>query len=215
MSEKDTPRRILDVAERLIAEKGIGNTSLRSIINEAGVNLAAVHYHFGSKQALVLEVFKRHLEPVNRQRLQLLDELEQQAGDAPVALEAIIRAFFQPIINLQVEQPHQMEHIMKLFGRVFVESKDTRSLIFQQFSEVVRRFTAAFCKTLPHLTLPEIILRMKFMIGAMQITMMAPVEFKSLLKTDVNLRQPGAAFEHLIKFAASGFAAPLPDLDKK
>ncbi|MCB0307606.1 MAG: helix-turn-helix transcriptional regulator, partial [Calditrichaeota bacterium] len=61
MSKSDTRERILDAAEQLIAENGIGSTSLRHIIAAAEVNLAAVHYHFGSKQALVEEVYARHI----------------------------------------------------------------------------------------------------------------------------------------------------------
>ena len=45
----DTKQKILDAAEQLIAEQGYAATSLRQIIAEAGVNLASIHYHFGSK----------------------------------------------------------------------------------------------------------------------------------------------------------------------
>ena len=71
-----TKEKILDTAERLFAEQGIGATSLRQIIGVAGVNLAAVHYHFGSKEALLEAVFARRIERVNRERLEMLDRVE-------------------------------------------------------------------------------------------------------------------------------------------
>ena len=59
MNTPDTRERLLDAAEHLFAHHGIGSTSLRSITAEAETNLASVHYHFGSKEALIEAVFAR------------------------------------------------------------------------------------------------------------------------------------------------------------
>ena len=74
----DTKDRILDAAERLFADKGYSATSLRDITQEAEVNLAAVNYHFGSKEALLTALLERRLDPVNRKRLELLDAAEAE-----------------------------------------------------------------------------------------------------------------------------------------
>ena len=71
MSATDTKQRILDVAEQMFADQGFAGTSLRSIIAAANVNLAAVHYHFKSKEALLEAVVLRRLGPLNQQRLDL------------------------------------------------------------------------------------------------------------------------------------------------
>ena len=71
MQKMDTKTRILDTAERLFAQKGFDAVSLRNIIASAKVNLAAVHYHFGSKQALVHAVIGRRLRPINGERITL------------------------------------------------------------------------------------------------------------------------------------------------
>ena len=63
MAQSETVERILDAAEQLFAERGFAETSLRLITSKAGVNLAAVNYHFGSKKALIQAVFSRFLGP--------------------------------------------------------------------------------------------------------------------------------------------------------
>ncbi|MEZ0275298.1 MAG: TetR/AcrR family transcriptional regulator, partial [Roseimicrobium sp.] len=72
-----TKRAILDAAEDLFAERGIDATSVRDITQTAGVNLGAIHYHFGSKNELIVEVFSRGLTPLNQMRMNLLAQVEQ------------------------------------------------------------------------------------------------------------------------------------------
>ena len=79
MNRGDTKTRILDAAENLFAARGYHNTSLREITKEAGVNLAAVNYHFGSKEALLRAVIKRRLVPLNQVRTRRLHEVREKA----------------------------------------------------------------------------------------------------------------------------------------
>ena len=72
MASAETKDRILDAAESLFARQGFSSTSLRSVIAEAGVNLAAVHYHFGPREELIRAVFARRFDPINRKRIELL-----------------------------------------------------------------------------------------------------------------------------------------------
>src|SRR5580704_17595627 len=96
----DTKQKILDTAERLIAEQGYAATSLRHIIAEAGVNLAAIHYHFASKEDLLDHVIVRKAEPVNQERLARLDRLEQQSGSTPPPVKAVLTAFLRPMAEM-------------------------------------------------------------------------------------------------------------------
>src|SRR6185312_12842639 len=95
-----TKEKILNAAEKLIAEQGYAATSLRSIIAEAGVNLAAVHYHFHSKEALLEAVILRRAVPANQERLALLDRFEKEAGGNPIPLERVIEAFVAPTLHI-------------------------------------------------------------------------------------------------------------------
>ena len=75
MSATDTKQTILDAAEDLFAEQGYAATSLRQLTGKARVNLAAVHYHFGSKEDLAKAVLARRIEPINVERIARLDAL--------------------------------------------------------------------------------------------------------------------------------------------
>src|ERR1700742_5054208 len=90
---------LLDAAERLFSENGIEGTSVREIVREAGANLGAINYHFGTKERLALEVFARRLEPVNRERLARLDALEASTDPAKLTLEQVLEALIRPVME--------------------------------------------------------------------------------------------------------------------
>src|SRR3954471_14093749 len=97
----ETRTRILDAAEELFMQHGFEGTSMRLLTAKAGVNLAAVNYHFGSKDALVEAVFRRRLHPINVARVAELDKLE--ATDGAPSPGAIIRAFITPGLRLMAD----------------------------------------------------------------------------------------------------------------
>ena len=84
MPPQETKDRILDAAEELFARRGFAATSMRRLTREAEVNLAAVHYHFGSKEALIQAVFARRRAPLHRERMDGREQLERDAGGGPV-----------------------------------------------------------------------------------------------------------------------------------
>src|ERR1039458_9887116 len=101
----ETQGKILDTAERLFGDQGYAGTSLRQIIAAAGVNLAAIHYHFGSKEELLDHLVMRKAGPVNAERLALLDGYEAEAGSAPVPVEKLLQAFLEPPLGSIKESP--------------------------------------------------------------------------------------------------------------
>lgn len=158
----DTKQRILDTAERLIADQGYAATSLRHIIGEAGVNLAAVHYHFGSKEDLLDELILRKAVSVNEERLELLGRYEAEAGGRPVAVEKVLHAFFAPMIERGSRNPQ----FIKLMGRMHTEGL-MPSILAKHFQPTLVRFTEALRRSVPHLPEGEMTSRLQFMIGAM------------------------------------------------
>src|ERR1700682_3412624 len=157
-----TKDRLLDTAERLFAKSGIDAVSLRAITAEADVNLAAVNYHFQSKDALIRAVIARRIGPVNLKRLAMLDAIEAGAGERPLPIGAVIEAFIRPVIELR----GTTKSIAPLMGRVFAESAEFLERFFRDhLVEVTRRFLAAFERALPGLPREEVYWRMHFLIG--------------------------------------------------
>jgi len=170
----DTRTRLLDAAERLFAADGIAKTSLRAITQAAHANIAAVNYHFGSREGLIGEVFARRIAPINRERLELLDEVLERAAGAPPAIEAILNAFSLPALRQREAAPGAPGPVRRM-GRAFTEpAPEVRGVIFSQFAQVFQRFVAALVLALPALPPSEVAARFRYAIGALVFTMMHP-----------------------------------------
>lgn len=207
----DTKTRILDAAEQAFASEGFAGASLRGIIAAAGVNLAAVHYHYGSKAALIEAVFTRRIAPLNAERLRLLDELEAAAGSKPPALEKVVGVLVGPALRLANDPERGGTVCMKLFGRIIAEpDEDLRQMFAAQFGPVLQRFTKAMRRALPALPEPVFLWRFHFLIGCMAHTMTDPANLKSISKGQCDPRDTEAAVKQLVAFACAGLRAPLP-----
>ena len=160
----DTKQRILDTAERLIGQQGYSGTSLRQIIAEAGVNLAAVHYHFGSKEELLDEVVLRKAGPVNAERLARFERLE--SAKTPPTLTQVLEAFLLPMAEAADRNPE----FVRLIGRLMAEGM-MHDLVQKHFQTVSRKFFAGLRLALPKLPEEELLWRTHFLIGAMAHTM--------------------------------------------
>jgi len=161
-----TEQKILDTAERLFAQKGYAATSMRQIIAKAGVNLAAIHYHFGSKEELLDEIIQRKAGPVNAQRLALLDAAKAAAGGRPLKVEEILEALLRPMATVA----SQKEQFVRLMGRLYAEGLMPQ-LARKHFHEVMKTFMGALREVLPDIPEEEFVWRVHFMMGAMAHTM--------------------------------------------
>ncbi len=195
----DTKDKILDSAERLIAEQGYAATSLRHIIADAGVNLAAIHYHFGSKEELLAEVIIRKAEPVNQARNALLDRFEAEAAPNPPSLERVLQAFFEPMAEFASCSPQ----FVKLMGRMYAEGL-MPGIIQRHFHSSITRFIAALRRALPELPEDEFFWRTHFMTGAMAHVMCGKPIFQ-LPNEGEGLKRRLA---RLVAFLSGGFRAP-------
>ena len=200
----DTRERILDVAERLFAAAGFASTSLRDITAEAGVNLAAVNYHFGSKESLLVAILERRVRPVNERRLALLDELESRTANGGPTLEQIVAAFVSPPFQSALIEGARRREILKLVGQLHSQvNPEVRRLFIQQFDEVRVRFTASLQRVLPDIDPEEVARRMMYIVGAM-IYMMSWGEESGHPPSQA----PERLLQSLIEFASAGMAAP-------
>lgn len=116
----ETKERILLAAQKLFAEKGFEAVSLRKITAEALANVAAVNYHFGSKEALIDEVIVQHMLPVMKERMRLLDEAERKFEIGVVPVEVILDAFMRPFLTVMQESGESRELFCKFMGEMYV-----------------------------------------------------------------------------------------------
>lgn len=163
--ETDTRERLLNAAEVLFARYGYEAMGLRELTREAGVNLAAVHYHFGSKRELVMEMLRRHIEPINRQRLERL-EVALEHKSAKPSVRAIVAAFIEPMLE-HVSKGRDV-HLFQMVGRCITAPVELDEAIYKEFfEELVGHFLTALGKALPHLSEGMLRMRFHFMVSSL------------------------------------------------
>jgi AcrR family transcriptional regulator len=199
-----TKARILDSAERLFAERGYDATSLRTITARAGVNLAAVNYHFRSKEALLRAVLARRLRPLSRLRMEVLDRYEEEAGDSPLSLDRIFRALLEPVFRLASESDPGWESFRRLFGQIYTAPR-IQALVLREIDESVKRFRSALQRTCPDLAMEDLCWKIGFVIGAMAHTLAAGPILEAVSERSCDPYNLEHACELLIRFAAGGF----------
>jgi AcrR family transcriptional regulator len=205
-----TKERILDTAERLFAEHGYAATSLRGIIAEAGVNLAAVHYHFHSKEALLEAVILRRSVPANQERLALLVRFEQEARPNPPSLEKVIEAFVAPTLHMSRDPQSGGMVFMRLLGRLHAEDDLLPRILTSQFGDVFQRFGAALRAALPDLPKAELLWRLNLAVGALAQGLRGGSQDSESL-SDLSLSfDSETGLERLVAFLSAGFRAPVP-----
>lgn len=208
MTTKD---RILDTAERLFAHHGVEATSLRAITTEAGVNLAAVNYHFQSKDALLHAVIARRMGPVNEQRLALLDACLADAGNGPLPLERVLDALIRPVFELAVGEGREFTPMM---SRIFAESTELTQKVFEAHLEhVARRFFPAFQRALPELPPLELMWRLHFIFGAVAHTVGAAKVLRVLSNGMCDTSDAEGTLRRMESFLLAGMRAPVPAME--
>jgi AcrR family transcriptional regulator len=203
----DTKQKILDTAEKLFGEKGYDATSLRQIIAEAGVNLAAVHYHFGSKEELLDELVLRRVAPVNTARIVLLDRLDADTSCPQPAIEKVLEAFMLPMVEVATQNPR----FVRLMGRLYAEGM-MPAISRKHFHGTAFRFLGSMRRALPELPEGELAWRVHFMIGAMAHTMCGVPVFPEVPAAAADFP---ARIRRLVAFLSAGFRAPVPRFEEK
>ncbi len=194
-----TREHLLDAAERLFADLGIEAASLRRITRKARANLAAAHYHFGSKRKLVEAVILRRIKPLNEERLRRLDEVESKGTPS---VEGVLRAFLMPSLSLWQTCPH----FVRLAGRIQITAdRALMDFFYGAFREVAVRFGAALAKALPEIPEEDLFWRSQFLVGSMIHIWTSAEALKRFSGGRFSVGDGRAVLERLVNFAAAGF----------
>ncbi|NIA19854.1 MAG: TetR family transcriptional regulator [Xanthomonadaceae bacterium] len=211
MADKDTKQCILDAAERLFALHGYRNTSLRKITGEAGVNLAAVNYHFGSKEALLEAIFEYHLIPLNRIRQENIEAVRELAHREKKPLQAadILRAFLEPTLTYRDDKTGTNSFIA-LVGRAMTEPDDTvRNLFLHHIKPLGFLLFETLKEALPNLQPETLYWRLQFTLGVISHVMRLNGSNLQMVPDNITLSQDAdSLIEQLLPFLTAGLEAP-------
>jgi len=198
-----TKERILSAAERLFAEHGFAETSLREVTSRADVNLAAVNYHFGSKSNLINEVFRRRLDDLSARRIEALRRAE---SEDPGALERVLAAFIEPALALSLDRQGGSAFV-RVIARAYAEKDDSlRRFLSDNYGHVMREFARAIARCQPDLSREQLYWRLDFLAGALTYAMADFGQIKRPGNVSEKTHCERAAAE-LIRFAAGGLRA--------
>ncbi len=213
MKPVDTKTHILNAAEELFALRGPHGTSLRQVIVRARVNLAAVHYHFGSKESVLEAVLARRLVPLNAERLALIEAHERARGGRAVPLELILESLVAPALRLSRDPRKGGGTFMRLLGRCFTEPDPAiQAMLTRQFSGVADHFTPAFRRALPGLPAVELFWRLHFLVGAMGHTMADAERLRTFSGGLCNPDDTEGTIARLVSFLTAGLRAKVPEV---
>lgn len=206
MATATTRETILSAAESLFAEHGLAGTSLRGITTDAGVNLAAVNYHFGSKEGLIQAVFRRRLDALNTERLGRLERVEARAHGGKPDLRAALQAFIVPALEMSHDPEHGGVVFMRLLGRVMSERDRTlRAFLADRYGHVIKRFADVLSGALPGLSDEDLFWRLNFVVGALTYSMAEVV-----WEHDDSAEQLADLATRLVDFAVAGLTSITP-----
>lgn len=211
VAQPDTVQRILDTAEWMFAREGFDQTSLRAITSKAGVNLAAVNYHFGSKEALIQAVFDRFLKPFTEQ---LEASLHQMACENPQpSLEQLLALISRAAYLSQKGDTRRVELFFRLSGLAYTQTLGhLRRHIQSQHGELFRRCVLILMHALPDVPPGEVFWRVHFALGATIFTLSSMEPLRAIYRNDFSSEISYQDVEEkLLNFLARGIQADLPE----
>lgn len=199
--EIDTKEQILNTAEKLFAEKGFAGTTLRGVIREAEVNIAAVHYHFGSKEKLFGAVVQRVAKQITQAQQQQLASYENR--EQPTSVENILEAFIAPPLQI-IPQMGEMGVIRAQFmGRCRTEPLPVQQLVEKEFSENHQCFLDILQRVLPNQTRSELQWKLDLAIAVL-VRVLTQLGQPNTLIQENSSQEVELAIKRLVNFLAQG-----------
>jgi len=196
---------ILKATERLVAAHGFEATSLRAITAAAKVNLAAVNYHFATKDALIVAMLNRRMKPINDARLAMLNRFEAEAENRPVTGEKILEALFRPVMEVIAQPAKGGRNFLRLLALCLAEpGAYLRPLVEREFAEKTRRFHRALRRSLPNLSDTEAYWRLHLAYGAFFHAVAHSQVLELSSGGRCRLTNCEAVLQRIIRFTAAG-----------
>jgi AcrR family transcriptional regulator len=200
---------ILDAAERLYAERGFAEVTLRDIVAMAGVNLAAVNYHFGSKDELIAELFATRGLATNRERLAELKAAEA-AGGGRANIEAILRALVGPTLRGCLGADNERSAAARFMIRASIETVPPIRRIKNREIDHLRKFAAAIRRSLPDCDEADLYWGLHFALAMAHQTIRDTERLTRLSEGKCDLDDVEAIIDRIVRASAMALTAGVP-----
>jgi AcrR family transcriptional regulator len=206
---QQTREQILDAAEALFAEHGVNGVSLRAIVGQAGANIAAIHYHFGSRERLIEEVMVRYAKRITDEHIGRLADCREGPGRPPL-LEQVVAACLAPALHANRRpQDDEISKYNRLRARLAAETTDfARQVIGKCYDDAGQRQIAALSKALPHLSREDLLWRYHIMLSIMIFSAPVANRVEHLSGHAQDFADPNAAINAVVPLFAALFQAP-------
>lgn len=205
-----TRTKILDAAEQVFIENGIEGTSLRQIMIAAGVNIAAIHYYFGTKDDLLRAVVRRRSDVVKNERWNLIQAVLASDGNA-TPLEAWLKAWLKPYVDgIGSQNSHWRNFLLVMHAVVIAQTTDRVSaeLVRETYDDIRDKYMETLAQVLPNLTEDEIFWRYRCMVAVLRVCVVTRFRNGVASGNEVSLGELESMIEHIIPFLLGGLGAP-------
>ena len=203
----ETQIKILEAAEVEFADNGFNGASIRNITQRAGVNIASINYHFGSKESLFREMFHFRFDPINEVRLSRLREEQERREREPVPLELVIRLLVAPVFELMLSEAGPPPRFVLAIARCLSEPLELFTRLGREiFQEVYEEFFAAIRDALPQADAEQVGLQLNFAISSMVGMLTHFSRIEQLVGDALFRRQKDEILQQFITFIASGIS---------
>ena len=207
MPSDQTRGAILAAAERLYADRGFGDVTLRDIVAEANVNLAAVNYHFGSKDELIAELFVTRSLALNRERLRELRAAEEK-GKKRADVSEILRALIGPSLRGCLGPEHERSTAARFMIRASIEAVPPIRRIRNREIDHLRKFVAALSRTLPERSEVELYWGLHFALAMAQQTVRDSERLTKLSEGKCDLDDVEGVIDRVVAVAVLALTGP-------
>ncbi len=206
----DTKTRILDTAEKLFAVHGIQGTGLRLISRKARVNLAAINYHFGTKENLVRMVVGRLILPLDRERDRLLEQAGAGVDGAECGLEEIVTAFLMPWVSFRRKHPQYVRIIARMYSGQAATDMPFRDMLREASRDAYTLFTRIVSEALPGLPRDVLLLRVNLAVSTAASFLLAPWLIDGLQQLSGSTLDEQVLLDHVVRLIEWGLTGETP-----
>lgn len=206
VTAKDVRNRLLGVAEKLFSERGFADTSIRDLTAEADCNIAAVNYHFGGKENLYIEVWRRHLLMLRDNQIASIEKVTSENQDTP-PLEDLLRSFAETFIGPLVDEAGSSRFLKLMMREMLDGHLPPNTFVDEVIKPTLGAMQKALHKTCPGLDESQVALIVSSIVGQLIHAVRIRTMFGQNDRKDLPFFDLAKMIDHIIKFSAAGIRA--------